>query len=126
MAQAFLNLDVWRRAIELTVSVYKLTRSFPKDELYGLASQMRRASVSIASNVAEGRARATHREFRQFLSMALGSTFELRTQLEVAKELEMGDHNALCGAQSLAEEVSKMLSSLIQTLGTSKRLKAEI
>ena len=121
MAQNFEELIVWQRSMELTVRVYKLTRSFPRDELYGLVSQTRRAAVSIASNIAEGRARCTSGEFRQFLGMALGSTFELKTQLVVAKELEMGDPAALAKTQSLAEEVSKMLSAFIQTVGAAKR-----
>lgn len=77
---------------------------------------MRRASVSVASNIAEGRGRLNPPEFRQFLGLAQGSLFELKTQLVVAGKLEMGDHNALIESQSLAEEVSKMLSSFIQTL----------
>lgn len=117
---------MWQRAVELTVCIYKMTRSFPKDELYGLVSQMRRASVSVASNIAEGRARSSPGEFRQFLSMALGSTFELKTQLLVAEKLEFGDHGALNKAQSLAEEVSKMLTSLLQRLRVrTNSLKAE-
>lgn len=95
MAQNFEELIVWQRSMELTVRVYKLTRSFPRDELYGLVSQTRRAAVSVASNIAEGRARSTSGKFRQFLGMVLGSTFELKTQLVVAKELEMGDPAAL-------------------------------
>jgi len=77
MAQDYHELVVWQRAIELTVCVYKLTRTFPKEELYGLISQMRRASVSVASNIAEGRGRITPGEFRQFLGLAQG--FNLRT-----------------------------------------------
>ena len=122
MAQKFEDLVVWQRAIELTVCVYKLTRSLPKDEIYGLVSQMRRASISVASNIAEGRGRLNPAEFRQFLGVAQGSIFELKTQLVVAKRLEFGDRNALSEAESLAEEVSKMLASFIQTLddGTKK------
>lgn len=79
MAQAFQDLTVWQRAMEMTVCVYNLTRTFPKDEQYGLVSQLRRASVSVASNIAEGRGRATEGEFRQFLGMAQGSTYEVQT-----------------------------------------------
>ncbi len=87
MAQDYHDLIVWQRAIELTVSVYSLTRTFPKQEMYGLTSQMRRASVSVASNIAEGRGRLNRAEFRQFLGLAQGSIFELNTQLVVAKRL---------------------------------------
>jgi four helix bundle protein len=126
MAQNIHDLIVWQRAIELTVCIYKLTRTFPKEELYGLTSQMRRASVSVASNIAEGRGRLNPAEFRQFLGVAQGSIFELKTQLIVAGRLEMGDDKALIEAQSLSEEVSKMLRSFIQKLHpATTKLKAE-
>ncbi len=128
MAQNFRDLVVWQRAIELTVCIYKLTAAFPKDELYGLNSQMRRASVSVASNIAEGRGRLNPAEFRQFLGIAQGSIFELKTQLIVARKLEMAKCEVLDRAESLCEEVSKMLASFIQKLhanvGT-KKLRAD-
>ena len=77
MAQNYHDLIVWQRAIDLTVCIYKLTQAL--HELYGLTSQMRRASVSMASNIAEGRGRITPGEFRQFLGIAQGSTYELQT-----------------------------------------------
>src|ERR1700733_12714555 len=102
--------------MELTVCVYELTRTFPKDELYGLTSQLRRASVSIASNIAEGRGRITEGEFRQFLSIAQGSTYEVQTQLLVARQLKFGDGALLQNAESLCIETSKMLGAFIHTL----------
>jgi four helix bundle protein len=126
MAQNVQNLVVWQKAIELTVKIYELTRSFPKDEIYGLTSQMRRASVSIASNVAEGRGRLSHAEFRQFLGIAQGSVFELRTQLLVARKLGMGDGKSLDEAGFLSEEVSKMLFAFIEKLRpATQKLKAD-
>jgi four helix bundle protein len=126
MAQNFKSLLVWQRAIELTVCIYRLTGTFPKDELYGLTSQMRRASVSIASNIAEGRGRLNPAEFRQFLGMAQGSVCELKTQLVVASKLDMGDSKSLNCAEMLSEEVSKMLTSFIEQLGRgTKQLRAE-
>jgi four helix bundle protein len=116
MPQDMHDLTVWQRAIDLTVCIYRLTQGFPKQEVYGLVSQMRRASVSIASNIAEGRGRLNPAEFRQFLGVALGSTFEIKTQLVVAKRLEMGSSAALNEASELSEEVSKMLTSFIQKL----------
>jgi four helix bundle protein len=116
MAQDYRDLVVWQKAIELTVRIYMLTRTFPKDELYGLSSQMRRASVSVASNIAEGRGRLNTAEFRQFLGLAQGSIYELQTQLIVAKSLALGDEDALTQAESLSNEVSKMLTSFIQKL----------
>jgi four helix bundle protein len=83
---------------------------------------MRRASVSIASNIAEGRGRLNPAEFRQFLGIALGSTFEIKTQLIVAKKLEMGSPAVLNEASELSEEVSKMLTSFIQTLSSKSRV----
>jgi four helix bundle protein len=123
MAQDYRDLIVWKRSIELTVCIYKLTRTFPKDEQYGLSSQMRRASVSVASNIAEGRGRLNAAEFRQFLGLAQGSVYELQTQLIVAKSLDLGDAQALAYAQLLSNEVSKMLASFIQklTVGISKK-----
>jgi len=118
MAQDYRDLIVWKKAIELTVCIYRLTRTLPKDEAYGLVSQMRRASVSIASNIAEGRGRLNHAEFRQFLGLAQGSTYELETQLIVARRLCMASDGALTEAEELSNEVSKMLSSFIRTLNS--------
>ena len=109
MAQDYQDLIVWQKAIELPVCIYKLTRSFPKEELYALTSQMRRAAISVASNIAEGRGRLNPLEFRQFLGIAQGSIFELKTQLLVAKRLGMGQEKELAQAEALSEEVSKML-----------------
>jgi len=116
MAQDFRDLIVWQRAMELTVCIYKPTGRFPKEELYGLTSQMRRASISVASNIAEGRGRLNPGEFRQFLGLAQGFLFELKTQLMVARKLEMTNCGALDEAQALSDQVSKMLSYFIQTL----------
>ncbi|MGA7340813.1 MAG: four helix bundle protein [Terracidiphilus sp.] len=130
MPQDFQDLTVWQRAIDLTVCIYRLTRGFPKEETYGLVSQLRRASVSVASNIAEGRGRLNPAEFRQFLGVALGSTFEIKTQLVVARRLEIGDPTVLNEAAALSEEVSKILTSLIEKVGSkdkrqSRELKAE-
>ena len=116
MAQAFQDLTVWQRAMEMTVCVYALTKSFSKDEVYGLTSQLRRASVSVASNIAEGRGRMTDGEFRQFLGIAQGSTYEVQTQLLVARQLKMGDEEMLRKADALCIETSKMLGAFIQSL----------
>ena len=116
MSQDFQDLTVWQRAMELTEVVYNLTKTFPKDEIYGLTSQLRRASVSIASNIAEGRGRATDRDFRQFLNIALGSTYEVQTQLLLAKRLTIGDQAMRKMAESLCIETSKMLGAFIQSL----------
>jgi len=90
----------------------------PKDEQYGLVSQMRRASVSVVSNIAEGCGRLTSGEFRHFLGLSLGSLFELKTQIVVAARLGFVDDKALSDARSLAEEVSKMLTAIIRALSS--------
>jgi len=124
MPQDFHDLTVWQRAIDLTVCIYKLTQKFPKEETYGLVSQLRRASVSVASNIAEGRGRLNPAEFRQFLGIALGSTFEIQTQLLAARKLEMGTGKAISEAAALSGEISKMLTSFIQTLSSKPKAKS--
>jgi four helix bundle protein len=122
MAQDYRELKVWQKAVGLTVLIYKLTQAFPKSELSGLSAQMRRASVSVASNIAEGRGRLNAAEFRQFLGIARGSTCELLTQIHVARALGFGAASDLDEAEVRSNEVSKMLLSFIQTLSVSKRL----
>lgn len=116
MAQAFQDLSVWQRAMELTLAIYTLTKTFPRDEIYGLTPQLRRASVSIASNIAEGRGRGTDGEFKQFLNIAQGSTYEVQTQLLVAKQLKIGDETLNRKAEILCIETSKMLGAFIRSL----------
>ena len=116
MAQAFQDLTVWQRAMELTEAVYSFAKTLPRDEIYGLTSQLRRASVSIASNIAEGRGRATDRDFKQFLNIAQGSTYEVQTQLLLTKRLKIGDEALRQKAESLCIETSKMLGAFIQSL----------
>ena len=121
MPQDFHDLTVWQRAIDLTVCIYKLTQRFPKEEMYGLVSQLRRASVSVASNIAEGRGRLNPAEFRQFLGIALGSTFEVQTQLVVARRLNSGNEKAIDEAGALSDQVSRMLTAFIHKLGSKPR-----
>ena len=116
MAQSYQDLTVWQRAMEMTVQVYELTQGFPREEIYGLTSQLRRASVSVASNIAEGRGRISQGEFRQFLGTAQGSNFEVQTQLEVSRRLGLGSEVSLNKAKALSIETGKMLSALIASL----------
>ena len=116
MAQSCQDLTVWQRAMEMAVQVYELTQGFPREEIYGLTSQLRRASVSVASNIAEGRGRISQGEFKQFLGTAQGSNFEVQTQLEVCRRLGLGSEVPLNKAMNLSVEVGKMLSSLIASL----------
>ena len=108
------DLIVWQKSIKLCKLVYNLTGKFPKEEVYGLISQMRRSAVSIPSNIAEGRNRGTRKDFSQFLRIALGSASELETQIEIAKELSYLDYKDCVEIESLLEEVSKMTMGLIK------------
>jgi four helix bundle protein len=91
VVKSFRDLDVWRLGLDLAEAVYQCTSSFPKSEFFGLTAQMRRAAVSVPSNIAEGRARSSTKEFLQFLSIALGSLAELETQFELAVRLGYTD-----------------------------------
>ena len=113
MIHSHKELIVWQRSIELVIAVYNLTKKFPKEEIYGLTSQMRRAAVSIPSNIAEGRARGTAKDFLNFLRTALGSCAELETQLEIAQKLSFGDKADYNSVMGLLLEVSKMLRSML-------------
>jgi four helix bundle protein len=105
----------WQKAMKLVAEVYAATSSFPKEEMFGLTNQLRRASVSVASNIAEGQGRLSTGEFVQFLGMARGSALEVQTQLEVAKMLKFGKSNELENAESLATEVVRILNAAIAT-----------
>lgn len=110
------RLDVWKKAIDLTVDIYRLTESFPKTEVYGLTSQMRRAAVSIPSNIGEGAGRQTKKEFINYLHMGQGSLSELDTQLVIAERLGyiVGEKYLQLGNEF--ETISKMITGLIKSL----------
>ena len=116
MTKSFRDLVVWQRAMQLTVAIYKLTKSFPREEQFGLTSQIRRSVISIPSNIAEGQGRTTAGEFKQFLGIARGSTCEVQTQLEIARALNFGDAKLIDGAEALSNEVRKMLFGLLESL----------
>ena len=117
MLHTYKDLIVWQKSVALAVSLYALTEEFPKEEIYGLTSQMRRASVSIASNIAEGRLRGHKKEFIQFLMIAFGSGGELETQIEIAKQLPKTKNLDYLSVESLLTEVMKMLHKMITQLG---------
>jgi len=102
--------------MQLTVAIYRMTSKFPREELYGLSSQMRRSAVSVPSNIAEGQGRNNTGEFRQFLGVASGSNCELQTQLEIARALKFGESSLLDEAEGLSHEVGKMLFVLLDSL----------
>lgn len=110
---SFQNMIVWQRAMELVDAVYVLARKLPKEELFSLSDQMRRAAVSIPSNIAEGRGRQTDKEFKQFLSIAKGSVFELETQILICIRQNYFSEEQAKPTLSLCNEVGKMLTALI-------------
>lgn len=118
-SNSFRDLIVWQKAMELARQVYALTRRLPKEELYALGDQMRRAAVSIPSNIAEGQARDSRKEFANFLSIAKGSNAELSTQLELSTTLGYLPANATAPVSALCAEVGRMLTTLSSRLKTS-------
>ncbi len=110
------RLDVWNEAVGFVVDVYQATRSFPKTEQYALADQLRRAAVSIPSNIAESAARQTRKEFVQFLYIARGSASEIDTQLEVAWRLNYIDESEKARLDHKLDAIGKMLTGLIRSL----------
>lgn len=117
---SYKDLIVWKKSIELVVNVYELTEKFPKEEIFGLTSQIKRSAVSIPSNIAEGRYRGTRADYLHFLRMSYGSGAELETQLEIAKKLsktKILNYNKVAG---LLEEVMKMLNVMISKLSANK------
>ena len=117
---SFRDLRVWQQAIELAVAVYRKTEQFPKYELYGLAQQMRRASVSIASNIAEGKGRRTDSDFRHFLFNARGSLLELETQILIADKLEYLSGQQSKDLRAMATGIGRGLAGLLNSLATSE------
>ena len=107
----------WQKAMDLVTATYRATAGFPKGELFGLTSQLRRAAVSIPSNIAEGLGRLTSGETKQFPGRARGSNFELQTQLEIAKALELGDSQLISNAERLSHEVGKMIFGMLEAIG---------
>lgn len=116
MINTYKDLIVWQRSMEVVVEIYKLTDQYPREEIYGLTSQIRRAAVSIPSNIAEGRSRGTKKDFVQFLRIAYASGAELETQIEITKRLPKTMGLDYMKVDSLLLEVMKMLNKMIRTL----------
>jgi four helix bundle protein len=116
MGASFKDLVVWQKAIQLSSEIYRLTASFPPSEQFGLTNQMRRASVSIASNIAEGNGRSTTGEYRLFLGHARGSNCELQTQLTIACNLGLSNKEISEPVEKLSAEISRMLNALMHKL----------
>ena len=117
--KSFRDLEIWKRSISLAKKIYQISEAFPKTELYGLTTQLRRAAISIPSNIAEGHTRRHTKEFRQFLHVALGSLAEVETLLVLAIELKFIQQESAVPLQKEIEELSKMTTALLSKL-TSK------
>ena len=114
--ESYENLIVWQKSMDLVIESYKLTEAFPKTETYGLTSQIRRATVSIPSNIAEGSRHGSRKDFRHFLLNAYGSGAELETQLKIAKRLSFGKEFDYSKADGLLNEVMRMLNKMTNEL----------
>lgn len=115
---SYKDLIVWQKSMDIVVEIYKLTNNFPKSEIYGLTSQMRRCSISIPSNIAEGRGRGKggKKGYRHFLIIAYSSGKELETQIEIAKRLQFNKNSDFIKVDSLLNEVMRMLNKMLSTL----------
>lgn len=118
--RSYQDLDVWRKAMDLVTEVYTLTQAFPREEMYGLTSQVRRAVVSIPANIAEGWGRKSRKEYIQFLRIARGSLLELETLLMIAVNLNYLPPAKAQPTLARVEEISRMLSGLMSSLNRRK------
>jgi four helix bundle protein len=116
MNNSFKDLMVWQRGVQMSLAIYKLTSSFPASERFGLTNQLRRASVSVASNIAEGYGKSTRGEYLSFLGHARGSNGEIQTQLVISKGLGFGSQESIRQAESLSDEVGRMLVVMMRKL----------
>lgn len=114
--ESYRSLSVWQKAVNFAVFVYRLTATFPRQEVYGIVSQMQRAAVSIPSNIAEGKERQSDRDFARFITIALGSLAELETQLLIGQRLGYLNESDWQDATLRADEIGKMLRSLHKAL----------
>jgi four helix bundle protein len=114
----FKQLEVWQKSIDLTIMVYGLTRQLPDSERFGLITQMNRSAVSVPSNIAEGSSRSSEKDYRRFLEIALGSIFELETQLIITQKLNLLPTNAFEECNELIQKIQMMLYGLMRKLNS--------
>ena len=119
----FKELKIWQKGFQIAVNCFKYTATFPKEEKYGIVSQINRAGVSIPSNIAEGASRNSEVEFKRFLEIAIGSSFELETQLLIIENLKMINSDVLKDIFILISSEQKMINSLISKINSSKNTK---
>ena len=110
------NLKIWENSMDLVEVIYLQTNTFPDEERYELTSQLRRASVSIPSNIAEGSSRSSRKEFHHFLSISLGSTYEVETQIELCRRLQLLDIDTFQNIMNKTDEIEKMIIGYMKTL----------
>ena len=115
----FRNLKIWQKSVEFVVKVYEITASFPKDEIFGLASQMRRAAVSIPSNIAEGSAKSSTKSFCNSLEISLGESYELETQFEISKRTGLIKEEIITLIEADLVEIQKMIVGPKASIGKS-------
>lgn len=118
--KSYRDLVVWQKSMALITEIYSITRLFPKEELYGLVSQIRRSAVSIPSNIAEGYGRYSTNDYTRFLQIAIGSLYELQTQLEICLNLGYLSKDTFEKVYEQSREIERMLSSLIKKVGKEK------
>jgi len=114
--KSYRDLIVWQKSMDLVVEVYKMIANFPQNEIYGLTSQIKRAVVSVPSNIAEGYGRRSTGDYQRFLNIAMGSLFELQTQLEISIRLNYLKTDQFTNLNELSKEIERMLSSLISKI----------
>jgi len=114
----YVNLEVWQCSVDLAIDVYEATSAFPREEVFGLRMQMRRAAVSIASNVAEGEGRRSRRDHARFVLQARGSLYELQTQMMICKRLGYLDSGTAAKLQSASDSVGRLISGTLRFLDT--------
>lgn len=121
--KSYKELRVWQRGIDLVEEIYALVKLFPKEEMYALSDQIRRAAISIPSNIAEGHGRHTNKDFLKFLTISRGSLYELSTQIEICSRLGYGQASRINTIKSMIEEIGKIINSLISyRINKEKRL----
>lgn len=116
MGRSYRELVAWRKAMKFVTAIYEATQAFPREERYGLTNQLRRAAVSVPSNIAEGQARFSPKEFHHFLTIARGSLVEIETQLLIAKDLQYFGKLALDALLADADELGRILNGLIASI----------
>ncbi len=115
-SRSYQDLEVWKLAVDFVKKIYQVTANFPAAEIYGLTNQIRKAAISVPSNIAEGQGRNSSREFRQYLAIALGSLAEIETQLIIAKEINYLSAEELNPLLSILDRIRKMTKGLSNTL----------